>query len=74
MSKPQKLEKQLAKYILNYRTVNKITQEVIAFNIGISTRHYQQIEAGKISIRLKTLSKILKAIDVGITDIFKEEK
>jgi transcriptional regulator with XRE-family HTH domain len=38
----------------------------------MSRSHYWNIEKGKVNLTIKTLSKILNALDVKVEDFFKE--
>ncbi len=64
------METKIGLYLKNYRKKNKISQETFAFNIGITTRHYQKIESGKISVTISTLGKILDAMGISFVEFF----
>jgi transcriptional regulator with XRE-family HTH domain len=46
--------------------------EKFAIVNDMSRSHYWNIEKGKVNLTIKTLSKILDALDVKIEDFFKE--
>ena len=55
----------IAKRIREIRTKRNISQEVLAFKANVSRRHMTNIELGRVDIRISTLIKISKALDVN---------
>jgi transcriptional regulator with XRE-family HTH domain len=57
--------KRLLARIRQLREARSLTQEAFAERAGLTYKHYQQVEAGrKEDIRLSTLIKIAKALDL----------
>ncbi len=57
--------------IKEYRKKKKITQEKLAELLDISPRQLQRIENGSSETSLKTLKKLIKALDISDEDIVK---
>lgn len=55
--------------IKEYRLKNKLSQEELAEEIGISNRHLQRLEHNEENIRISTFKKIVKALDVSDDEI-----
>lgn len=49
----------------------KLSQEVLADNIGIERKHLSAIENGKQNMTISTLYKVTKALDISIFEVFK---
>ena len=54
----------IATRIKEIRTKRNMSQEILAFNSNVSRRHMTNIELGRVDIRISTLIKISKALDV----------
>ena len=57
--------------IRKYRLKNKLTQEELAEEIGISWRHLQRLEYNEENTRVSTFKKIVKALDIPDEEILK---
>lgn len=57
--------------IKEYRLKNKLSQEELAEEIGISNRHLQRLEHNEENTRLSTFKKIVKALDISDEEIIK---
>ena len=55
--------------IKDYRLKNKLSQEELAEEIGISNRHLQRLEHNEENTRLSTFKKIVKALDISDNEI-----
>ena len=55
----------IAKRIKEVRSKREISQEALAFKSNLSRRHMTNIELGRVDIRISTLIKISKALDVA---------
>ena len=55
----------IAMRIREIRKERNISQEFLAFNSNVSRRHMTNIELGRVDIRISTLIKISKALDVA---------
>lgn len=62
--------KQVSENIKKTRQACGFTQEDMAKH-GFNIRHYQDVEAGKVSITLETLYRIAKAFQVDPTKLVK---
>ena len=59
-------EKNFAKLLKQYRIINDLTQDEMAYRCGLSTRHYQNLEAGKVNPSLTTLIRIATVLDLDL--------
>ena len=55
----------IAENVKKIRAKRKISQELLAFKSNVSRRHMTNIELGRVDIRISTLTKISKALDVA---------
>lgn len=55
--------------IKKYRLLNKLTQEQLAEKIDISTRHLQRLEYNEENTTVKTLKKIVNALNIPDEEI-----
>lgn len=46
-----------------------LTQEDVAFAAGVSVRHYQELESGRLNPSYLTLTAVAAAIKVPLTDL-----
>lgn len=58
--------KNFAKLLKQYRIMNDLTQDEMAFRCGLSTRHYQNLEAGKVNPSLTTVIRIATVLDLDL--------
>ena len=61
-------KKLIGKRLKALREVNNLTQEYIAFNIGISQTGYCKIESGNSNVSIKALRTILALHNIKISD------
>ena len=57
--------------IKQYRKRLKLSQEELAEEIGISSRHLQRLEHNEENTRVSTFKKIVKALDIPDDEIIK---
>ncbi len=57
--------------IRQYRLKNKLSQEELAEEIGISWRHLQRLENNEENTRISTFKKIVKTLNVPDDEILK---
>src|ERR1700749_1553101 len=60
--------------IKNIRRSKGISQESIAYDLGIDYSTYGKIERGQISLTVDRLEKIARILQVSIEDIYKWDK
>lgn len=56
------------------RIKKELTQKQLAEITGVSPATINKVEKGKIDIRIGTLKKIAKALDVSISELIEEEQ
>lgn len=54
-----------------YRKKNKLSQEELAEEIGISTRHLQRLEQDEEKTRVSTFKRIVKTLNIPDDEIIK---
>ena len=54
-----------------YRKKNKLSQEELAEEIGISTRHLQSLEKDEEKTRVSTFKRIVKTLNIPDDEIIK---
>lgn len=59
-------EKNFAKLLKQYRIINDLTQDEMAYRCGLSIRHYQNLEAGKVNPSLTTVIRIATVLDLDL--------
>ena len=52
------------------RTRAQLTQETVSHDSGVSLRHYQQVESGRMNATLKTLHDIAGVLGVEMHELF----
>lgn len=57
--------------IREYRLKNRLSQEELAEEIGISWRHLQRLEYNEENTRISTFKKIVKTLEVPDEEIIK---
>lgn len=62
-----------ANIIYQYRKENKLSQEKMAEICHISTRHYQNLESGKVNPRLDTVLHIASVLDISLDSLKDKE-
>lgn len=60
------------RYIALMRSNTGKTQEKIAECIGISVRHYSDIEAGKVNIKIDLCVTIISVLEISFDDLLME--
>lgn len=66
------MEKKIGLYLKYYREELSMSQEYFSQCIGIGTRQYQRIEMGIVSATIRTLMKIINAVNATFSDFFKK--
>ena len=51
------------------RVEKKLSQKKAAHKIGISYRHYQDIERGKVDVRFATLDRVMKFFGIKYCEL-----
>ena len=69
MRKNAKLPKILGKRVRRYRHKKGLTQEDVAFKVGISRAYMGYIEQGRNVPSLEVLQKVAKAIGAKLSDL-----
>lgn len=57
--------------IKKYRLKNKLSQEELAEEIGISSRHLQRLEYNEENTRVSTFKKVVKTLNIPDDEILK---
>lgn len=57
--------------IKEYRLKNKLSQEELAEELGISWRHLQRLEHNEENTRVSTFKKIVKTLNISDSEILK---
>lgn len=65
-----KKDKRLGKIMKHFRKKKNLTQEKLAEMVKVTPKYIQYIESGKRLPRIKLLSKIAKALDIKVKDLF----
>lgn len=65
----QKKREQLGRKIKRLRKAKDLTQEDLAFEVGISRTHMGHVEQGRRSPSLEVLQKIAKVCGVKVSDL-----
>ena len=58
--------------LYEHRKEKRLTQEEMAELCGVSTRHYQNLEAGKVNSSIDNAVRILKRLDLNL-ELLKED-
>lgn len=64
------VRRRIAVRIRLLRACRGLSQEGLALKSGLSTRHLQKLEAGQVNVTIETLSKLSKALEVDISQLF----
>lgn len=67
------VRRRIAVRIRLLRASGGLSQEALAQKSGLSTRHLQKMEAGQVNVTIESLSKLSKALEVDISQLFVEE-
>lgn len=60
---------QLTHAIRRRRDELKLTQEDVAFEAGLSVRHYQQLESGEMNPTYRTLYNVAKVLKSSVSEL-----
>ena len=52
------------------RACRGLSQEALAQKSGLYVRHLQKLEAGQVNVTIESLSKLSKALEVDISQLF----
>jgi transcriptional regulator with XRE-family HTH domain len=61
--------RRLARAVRARRLALNLTQEYVAFEAGLSPRHYQQLESGAANPTYATLFEVARVLDVAVADL-----
>ena len=64
----------LARNLRRLRLAQGLTQEELANAAGLRQALISELEAGKLDVRLDTLSRLAIALDASMADLFSEAK
>ena len=59
----------LSRNIRARRLERNLTQEAVAFDAGLSARHYQQLESGEANPTFATLFEIARVLDSAVVEL-----
>lgn len=65
-----KVRRRLGAAIKKRRIERQMTQEDVADQLGVVTRHYQKIEAGALNLTLRTIVKVCLTLEMDLRDLF----
>lgn len=68
------IEKQIGSRIKQLRELKKLTQEQLAWDAEINRTYMNHVENGRKNISVKSLEKIIKALNTDFSHFFKEFK
>lgn len=63
------MKEALGLIIANYRSQLGLTQEYIAFKMGITVNSYANIERGRVAVNIEKLYILANVLDVKVHDI-----
>ena len=66
----RKIQNELGRRLKNLRIDSDLTQEAVAFEVGISRDHLSNIELGKYPVNIKTLYKLATFFKVDMKYFF----
>lgn len=64
------IQKKFGKVIRKYRLKLGLSQEKFALSIGMDRTYYATVESGKRNISIKNIEKIVKGLNVNMSQIF----
>jgi transcriptional regulator with XRE-family HTH domain len=67
------VKRSIGQQIRKIRHAKDLTQDNLAFELGITKSAYSKIEREESNISIKRLEQIAKVLEVDIVDFFKEE-
>lgn len=65
------IKKQVGNRIKELRNLLDISQEELGFRSGVHRTYIASLEVGKRNVSIVTLEKIVKALEVSMSDFFK---
>lgn len=68
------IEEQIGERIKKIRIEKKLTQEQLAWEANVDRTYMNHVENGRKNISIRSLEKIIKALDVSFHDFFKTIK
>lgn len=68
------MKKEIGHKIRNLRTTAELTQEELAQRAGLTDGFISQVERGKTSLSVDSLKMILDALNVSLSEFFREER
>lgn len=68
------IEEQIGERIKKIRIEKKLTQEQLAWEANVDRTYMNHVENGRKNISIKSLEKIIKALDVSFHEFFKTIK
>jgi transcriptional regulator with XRE-family HTH domain len=68
------IEQQIGDRIKKIRIDKKLTQEQLAWEANVDRTYMNHVENGRKNISIKSLEKIIKALDVSFYEFFKTIK
>jgi len=68
------IEKKIGQRIKEIRIHKKLTQEQLAWEADVDRTYMNHVENGRKNISIKSLEKIIKALNVPFSEFFKDIK
>lgn len=68
------IEEQIGERIKKIRIEKKLTQEQLAWEANVDRTYMNHVENGRKNISIRSLEKIIKALDVSFYEFFKTIK
>jgi transcriptional regulator with XRE-family HTH domain len=68
------IEEQIGERIKKIRIEKKLTQEQLAWEANVDRTYMNHVENGRKNISIRSLEKIIKALDVSFHEFFKTIK
>jgi transcriptional regulator with XRE-family HTH domain len=65
------IEKKIGLRIKEIRTRNNLTQEQLAWEADVDRTYMNHVENGRKNISIKSLEKIIKALNISFAEFFK---
>jgi transcriptional regulator with XRE-family HTH domain len=66
----EETRRRLGRCIRQLRTERRLTQETLAEKAGVTNKHLSRIERGLADARSSTLNRILRGLDINVTELF----
>lgn len=68
------IQEQIGERIKKIRIEKKLTQEQLAWEANVDRTYMNHVENGRKNISIKSLEKIIRALNVNFSDFFKNIK